>query len=73
LGDASSTLEGQAAAVDWTDLIHESQVHCLAGLLGSTSHVGIVGYTMGAGFGWLGCKYGDRGRSRRRERAGRER
>jgi hypothetical protein len=42
----------------WTDLIHESQVHGLAGLLGSTSHVGIVGYTMGGGFGWLGRKYG---------------
>ena len=41
----------------WTDLIHESQVHGLAGLLGSSSHVGIVGYTMG-GFGWLGRKYG---------------
>src|ERR671913_1575842 len=42
----------------WTDLIHESQVHGLAGLLGSTSQVGIVGYTMGGGFGWLGRKYG---------------
>jgi FAD/FMN-containing dehydrogenase len=30
----------------------------LAGLLGSTSQVGIVGYTMGGGFGWLGRKYG---------------
>jgi FAD/FMN-containing dehydrogenase len=42
----------------WTDLIHESQVHGLAGLLGSTSYVGIVGYTAGGGFGWLGRKYG---------------
>jgi hypothetical protein len=42
----------------WLDLIHESQVHGLAGLQGSTSHVGIVGYTMGGGFGWLGRKYG---------------
>jgi FAD binding domain len=42
----------------WTDLIHECQVHSLAGLLGSTSQVGIVGYTMGGGFGWLGRKYG---------------
>ena len=30
----------------------------LAGLLGSTSQVGIVGYTMGGSFGWLGRKYG---------------
>src|SRR3712207_3744244 len=42
----------------WLDLIHESQVHGLAGLQGSSSHVGVVGYTMGGGFGWLGRKYG---------------
>jgi FAD/FMN-containing dehydrogenase len=42
----------------WTDVIHESQPHGLAGLMGSTSHVGVVGYTMGGGFGWLGRKYG---------------
>jgi hypothetical protein len=42
----------------WTDLVHEAQPHGLAGLMGSTSHVGIVGYTMGGGFGWLGRKYG---------------
>jgi FAD/FMN-containing dehydrogenase len=42
----------------WIDLIHESQVHGLAGLQGSTSQVGVVGYTMGGGFGWLGRKYG---------------
>jgi FAD/FMN-containing dehydrogenase len=42
----------------WTDLVHEAHPHGLAGLMGSTSHVGIVGYTMGGGFGWLGRKYG---------------
>jgi FAD/FMN-containing dehydrogenase len=40
------------------DLIHESPPHGLAGLMGSTSRVGVVGYTMGGGFGWLGRKYG---------------
>ena len=42
----------------WLDLIHESQPLGLAGLLGSTAYVGIVGYTMGGGFGLLGRKYG---------------
>jgi FAD/FMN-containing dehydrogenase len=30
----------------------------LAGLVGSSSGVGVVGYTLGGGFGWLGRKYG---------------
>ncbi len=42
----------------WKDLVHEAAPHGLAGLMGSTSGVGIVGYTMGGGFGWLGRKYG---------------
>jgi FAD/FMN-containing dehydrogenase len=53
----AQTARVEAGAL-WTDLIHESQPHGLAGLMGSTSHVGIVGYTMGGGFGWLGRKYG---------------
>jgi FAD/FMN-containing dehydrogenase len=44
--------------VKWKDLIPEAQKFGLAGLLGSTSDVGVVGYTMGGGFGWLGRKYG---------------
>ena len=42
----------------WTDVIPEAQVFGLAGLVGSSSIVGVVGYTMGGGFGWLGRKYG---------------
>jgi hypothetical protein len=42
----------------WTDVIPEAQAHGLAGLVGSAPHVGVVGYTMGGGFGWLGRKYG---------------
>jgi FAD/FMN-containing dehydrogenase len=42
----------------WRDVIPEAQAHGLAGLLGSTSGVSVVGYTMGGGFGWLGRKYG---------------
>lgn len=44
--------------VKWVDLIPATQEHGLAGLLGSTSDVSVVGYTMGGGFGWLGRKYG---------------
>jgi FAD/FMN-containing dehydrogenase len=46
------------AGAKWADLVPEAGAHGLAGLQGSTSHVGIVGYTMGGGFGWLGRKYG---------------
>jgi hypothetical protein len=42
----------------WRDVIPEAQAHGLAGLLGSSSDVGVVGYTLGGGFGWLGRKYG---------------
>jgi hypothetical protein len=54
---ASRTARVEAGAL-WADVIPEAQVHGLAGLLGSTSHVSVVGYTMGGGFGWLGRKYG---------------
>jgi FAD/FMN-containing dehydrogenase len=51
--------EAQSARVEpgalWTDVIPEAQVF---GLSGSSSVVGVVGYTMGGGFGWLGRKYG---------------
>src|SRR5688572_26649650 len=42
----------------WADVITEAQVFGLAGLVGSSSGVGVVGYTMGGGFGWLGRNYG---------------
>jgi hypothetical protein len=54
---AAQTARVEAGAL-WTDVVHEAQPHGLAGLMGSTSHVGVVGYTMGGGFGWLGRKYG---------------
>jgi FAD/FMN-containing dehydrogenase len=44
--------------VKWADVVPEAAAHGLAGLQGSSSDVGVVGYTMGGGFGWLGRKYG---------------
>ncbi|MGH3145618.1 MAG: FAD-binding oxidoreductase, partial [Rubrobacter sp.] len=53
----AQTARVEAGAL-WADVIPEATAHDLAGLLGSTSHVGVVGYTMGGGFGWLGRRYG---------------
>ncbi len=46
------------AGVKWADVVPEATAHGLAGLQGSSSDVGVIGYTMGGGFGWLGRKYG---------------
>jgi FAD binding domain/Berberine and berberine like len=53
----AETARVEAGAL-WKDVIPEAQVHGLAGLVGSASGVGVVGYTMGGGYGWLGRKYG---------------
>ncbi len=54
---AARTATVEAGAL-WKDVIPEAAPHGLAGLAGSAPHVGVVGYTMGGGFGWLGRKYG---------------
>ncbi len=53
----AQTARVEAGAL-WRDVIPEAQVFGLAGLLGSSSGVSVVGYTLGGGFGWLGRKYG---------------
>ena len=54
--------ESQSATVEpgalWSDVTPEAQAHGLVGLAGSSSGVGVVGYTLGGGYGWLGRKYG---------------
>ncbi|MGV9712058.1 FAD-binding protein [Gordonia sp. NPDC003424] len=47
-----------AAGAKWAPVLEQAQQHGLAPLLGSTTDVGAVGYTLGGGFGWLGRKYG---------------
>lgn len=51
------TAKVQAGAL-WKDVIGPAYEHGLATLAGSAPHVGVVGYTMGGGFGFLGRKYG---------------
>ncbi|MBA2535111.1 MAG: FAD-binding oxidoreductase [Rubrobacter sp.] len=53
----SQTARVEAGAL-WSDVIPEAQAHGLMGLAGASSGVGVVGYTMGGGYGWLGRKYG---------------
>lgn len=42
----------------WSDVTSRAQTHGLVGLSGYSSGVGVVGYTLGGGLGWLGRKYG---------------
>ena len=46
------------AGTRWFEVISAAAAHGLAALPGSSPQVGVVGYTMGGGFGWLGRKYG---------------
>lgn len=42
----------------WGEVIHETQTFNLAPLSGFAPNVGVVGYTLGGGLGWLARKYG---------------
>lgn len=46
------------AGAEWGDVLSKSQEAGLAPLLGSSSNVGAVGFTLGGGMGWLARKYG---------------
>ncbi|MCX8024181.1 MAG: FAD-binding oxidoreductase [Thermanaerothrix sp.] len=46
------------AGTKWETVLSAAQMEGLAPLLGSSPDVGVVGYTLGGGFGWLGRKYG---------------
>jgi hypothetical protein len=47
----------EAGAV-WGDVVGPAAGHGLAGLAGSAPSVGVAGYTLGGGIGWLGRAYG---------------
>jgi FAD/FMN-containing dehydrogenase len=51
------TARAQAGA-QWQDVTVPAAEHGLAALAGSAPNVGVVGYTLGGGIGWLARKYG---------------
>src|SRR5215469_16898683 len=54
---ATSTARAEAGAI-WQDVIDPATEHGLAGLAGSSPNVGVAGYTLGGGLGWLARRYG---------------
>jgi len=51
------TARAQAGA-QWQDVTGPAAEHGLAALAGSAANVGVLGYTLGGGIGWLARKYG---------------
>lgn len=56
--DAAAQTAWVEAGVKWGEVLAKAQAVGLAPLLGSSPDVGVVGYTLGGGMGWLGRKYG---------------
>ena len=51
------TARAEAGAI-WQDVIVPAAEHGLTGLAGSSLNVGVAGYTLGGGIGWLARRYG---------------
>lgn len=56
--DAEARTTRVEAGVIWQQVLDAVTPHGLAPLLGSSPHVGVVGYMLGGGIGWLGRCYG---------------
>lgn len=56
--DAVNQTAWVEAGVKWGQVLEQTQAVGLAPLLGSSPTVGVVGYTLGGGMGWLARKYG---------------
>jgi hypothetical protein len=54
---AARTARAEAGAI-WQDVTVPAGQHGLAALAGSSPDVGVVGYTLGGGLGWLARRYG---------------
>jgi FAD/FMN-containing dehydrogenase len=46
------------AGAIWADVVGPAQEHGLTAMSGSSPDVGVVGYTLGGGFSWIGRKHG---------------
>jgi FAD/FMN-containing dehydrogenase len=56
--DAAARTARVAAGVRWERVVAQAAEHGLAPLLGTAPDVGVIGYTLGGGLGWLGRRYG---------------
>ncbi|MEP6988620.1 MAG: FAD-binding oxidoreductase, partial [Chloroflexota bacterium] len=56
--DAITQTAWVEAGVKWGSVLEQTQKFGLAPLLGSSTDVGAVGYTLGGGMGWLARKFG---------------
>lgn len=56
--DVEARTARAAAGAVWKDVLDVTTPHGLAPLLGSSPYVGVVGYTLGGGVGWLARPYG---------------
>lgn len=56
--DAATGTATVAAGARWSDLMGVAEPHGLTGLPGSSPGVGVVGYSLGGGLGWLARRYG---------------
>jgi FAD/FMN-containing dehydrogenase len=56
--DTASQTAWIGAGLLWGEVLEQTQQVGLAPLLGSSPNVGVAGYTLGGGYGWLGRKYG---------------
>jgi hypothetical protein len=56
--DPAAHIARVEAGALWQDVIVPAAEHGLAALAGSSSNVGVTGYTLGGGLGWLARRYG---------------
>lgn len=56
--DASRCRARVGAGVTWSEVQRAAAAHGLAGLAGSSLEIGVMGYTLGGGLGWLSRRHG---------------